>query len=463
MEIRPQPGKQEAFLASPADIVIFGGAAGGGKTYGLLLEPLRNVHNPAFTSLFFRRNATQITNPGGLWDESMKLYPLKGGDPVKSPYHQWTFPTGAAVQMRHLQYDADVLGFQGAQVPLILWDELTHFTKYQFLYMLSRNRSTCGVRPYMRATCNPDADSWVAEFIAWWIDPDTGEPIPERDGVLRYFTTVDDKQIWGSTAEECAVAAGVGVTEVKSLTFIGSKIHDNPILLEKDPQYLANLMALPRVERARLLGGNWKVRPAGGMYFTRSEVEMIYAVPRDVLKWVRAWDLAATEPSEVTPDPDWTAGVLMGRRRNGMFVVADCQSTRQRADKVRKLVKNTAITDGHRVRVRLSQDPGQAGKEQAASYIRMLAGYAARAKIESGDKFTRAEPFSAQWQAGNVQVVVGPWNDRYFGVLENFGCDGVHDDEVDASANAFNELQGPTSIYDQAGDDEEVEDEAEVS
>lgn len=68
--------------------------------------------------------------------------------------------------------------------------------------MMSRNRSTCGVRPYIRATCNPDADSWVAELIAWWIDQDTGYPIPERSGRIRYFIRYDDKMIWGDTRQE---------------------------------------------------------------------------------------------------------------------------------------------------------------------------------------------------------------------------------------------------------------------
>src|SRR5436305_14925946 len=72
----------------------------------------------------------------------------------------------------------------------VCFDELTHFTAHQFFYMVSRNRSTCGVRPYIRATCNPDADSWVADFLAWWIDPQTGLPIPERAGVLRYYIRV---------------------------------------------------------------------------------------------------------------------------------------------------------------------------------------------------------------------------------------------------------------------------------
>jgi hypothetical protein len=81
-----------------------------------------------------------------------------------------------------------VHAWKGAQITLICFDELTHFSAHQFFYMVSRNRSTCGVRPYIRATCNPDADSWVADFLSWWIDPESGHPIRERAGVLRYFS-----------------------------------------------------------------------------------------------------------------------------------------------------------------------------------------------------------------------------------------------------------------------------------
>src|SRR4029077_9839556 len=81
-------------------------------------------------------------------------------------------------QFSHLQLATSVYDWQGAQITLICFDELAHFTAHQFFYLLSRNRSTCGIKPYIRATCNPDADSWVAEFLAWWIDPETGFPIP---------------------------------------------------------------------------------------------------------------------------------------------------------------------------------------------------------------------------------------------------------------------------------------------
>src|SRR5262249_1558747 len=157
-------GPQTAFLRTSADIAIYGGAAGGGKTWALLLEPLRHINNPEFGGVTFRRTSPQIRNQGGLWDESAKLYPLLKADP-RQTYLEWGFPSGAKLRFAHLQYETDVADWQGAQIPFIGWDQLEHFTEQQFFYMFSRNRSTCGVRPYQRATVNPDADSWVAKLI----------------------------------------------------------------------------------------------------------------------------------------------------------------------------------------------------------------------------------------------------------------------------------------------------------
>lgn len=446
-EIRPQPGPQEAFLSSPADVVIYGGGAGGGKTFALLLECYRHTSNPHFGAVVFRRESVQITNEGGLWDEAMKLYPLLRARPVRAPKLGFRFPSGARVTFGHLNREHDVLAWQGGQVALLCYDELTHFTRYQFLYMLSRNRSTSGVRPYIRATCNPDADSWLADFLAWWIEQDPasprfGLPIKERAGVVRYMVVVSDEICWGDSREELAERHGVAPEDCKSVTFIPASIYDNKKLLEVDPGYLANLKALTRVERERLLGGNWKIRPAAGLYFQRHEARVIETLPADIVAQVRAWDLAATPPTPENPDPDATAGVRMARTRGGRFVIMHLARMQDRAQKVRAAIRNTAEQDGRAVKIALPQDPGQAGKDQASSYVaETLLGWSVSLRRPSKDKITRAEPFVSQWQAGNVDVLAGPWNERFFAELEGFP-DAAHDDIVDAAADAFAELAG---------------------
>lgn len=440
--IRPQKGPQEKFLATSADIAVYGGAAGGGKTYALLMEPLRYINTKGYRAVIFRKNFNQIFASGGIWDESQELYgDIAGSKSVQTPKFRWSFKNKANIYFDFLGRDADVEKWQGSQITFIGFDELTHFSERQFFYMLSRNRSTCGVKPYIRATCNPDADSWVAKFISWWIDQNTGYPIPERSGKKRYMSRVDDEVIWADTRKEI-LDKGIQKDKIKSVTFIASTLADNKILMEKDPEYKANLEALPLVERERLLHGNWKIKPAAGLYFKRVQIgKILDAVPDDIISIVRGWDLAATDVDE-DDDAAYTSGVLMAKRSNGRFVVIDVINQQLKAGDVRKLIKTTSAADNAKygyVRQRLPQDPGQAGKEQAQSYIEMLAGYDVVTKQESGSKQTRAEPMAAQWQLGLFDVVAGAWNEAYFNQLESFP-ESKFKDMVDAGSSAFNEL-----------------------
>lgn len=255
-EIRPQPGPQTEFLATPADIAVYGGAAGGGKTWALLLEPLRHVKNPRFGGVIFRRTSPQITNEGGLWDEAGTLYPLAGAEGLVGSL-DWRFPSGANVGFRHLQHEKTKYDWQGAQLAYLGFDELPHFTESQFFYLLSRVRSTSGVRPYVRATCNPEP-GWVREFLAQWVAKDHRDPA--KSGELRHFTRVNGEVVWGRDPAELRARTG---KRTRSVTFIRASVYDNPALLAKDPDYLANLQALPPVEQARLLDGDWDVRREG--------------------------------------------------------------------------------------------------------------------------------------------------------------------------------------------------------
>lgn len=445
------------FLASSADIIIYGGAAGGGKTHGLLLSPLRYKNVKGYGCVVFRRNFNQIFAEGGLWDEAGKMYyGIRGAGP-KMSRNRWYFRDAngrvtSKVSFAHIERDEDVHKWQGAQICDVCFDELTHFSEYVFFYMLSRNRSVCGVRPSMKGTCNPDADSWVAKFIEWWINQETGYPIPERSGVVRWMIRRNEVITWGGTKEELVerfqLVTKEDLEEPKSVTFIASTIYDNKILLESNPSYLANLKALSQVERERLLHGNWKIKPSAGLYFKRTQVgEMLQNVPADIVKWVRAWDLAATSEDE-GGEPAYTAGILMGKRSSGRYVVADVKNVRLTAADVRKTIKMTAATDlsrYKRVRIRLPKDPGQAGKDQAQSYIKYLSGYDVCTVAETGSKEARAEPVAAQWQAGNFDVVIGDWNEEFFSQLESFPSSKFKD-MVDATSSAFTELEGVFDI-----------------
>lgn len=503
--IKPQP-RQEQFLSSNADIVIFGGAAGGGKTYALLMEQMRHSENPRFNSVIFRRNNTQIFINGGLWDSALAFLPQFGALPKKTPNPQFVFKSGAKVTFGHLERYTDCLSFQGSQIPLLCFDELTHFDEDVFWYMLSRNRSDSGVPGYLRATTNPDPDSWVAKFIEWWINQETGYAIPERSGKIRWFIRINGEVIWGNSRMELLkyqfhgdiqrvdktheypselfikhdngtldiVTPGqegilyvatktkqffqwngseyVDLMPPKSVTFILSMLSDNAILMRNDPSYLANLKSLPLVEQERLLGGNWKIRPAAGMYYPRAKVNLLEEIPNDVIKWVRAWDLAGTaDKKSNNPEdgPAYTAGILIGKRKNGRIVIADVINRRMDSSDVRNTVFNTAKADKARfkkVRIRMNQDPGQAGKEQAASYLKMLSGFSVNIEIETGSKVARAEPLAAQWiglkgsEKGNVDIVLADWTESYLRQMESFP-DGKFKDMADASNTGFIELE----------------------
>lgn len=416
--------------------------------------PMRFKHVPGYGCTIFRRNFNQIFAQGGLWDESMEVYSnVKGAEP-KFSTGQWWFRNSkgeivSKVRFAHIERDDDIHKWQGSQICHMGFDELTHFSEKVFFFMLSRNRSTCGVEPQVFATCNPDAESWVAKFIEWWIDQETGYAIPERSGKIRFFIRRDEQLYWANTREELWERFNLVTEEEKqeprSVTFIMSSIYDNKELLKVNPQYLANLKALSVVERERLLKGNWKIKPSAGLYFQRSQVTLLEDLPQDIQFYCRAWDFAATDEKE-NDEADYTSSVLMGIRKDKTFVVMDVINQRLKASSVEKLLYNTSVIDrkkyGFKYCVRIPQDPGAAGKILSQSYIRMLNGFNVKSEPVTGSKELRATPLAAQWQNGNVSVLLADWNDMYFSQLEMFP-DSKHDDMVDASSDAFNELAAP--------------------
>jgi predicted phage terminase large subunit-like protein len=180
--------------------------------------------------------------------------------------------------------------------------------------------------------------------------------------------------------------------------------------------------------------------PRGGGMFKTAWFSLVDAAPADCY-WVRHWDLAATEKK----DAAFTAGVLIGQSRSTkMFYIADVKRDRLDGNKVKQLIKVTSDIDLSRFgkrnyEVSLPQDPGQAGLTQAQDLILLLAGHNVHAERETGDKETRARPFAAQVEAGNVKLVTGRWNEAYLAELAEFPV-GKFMDQVDASSGAFGRL-----------------------
>lgn len=266
--LRPQAGFQAKFTESEADIVIGGGSAGCGKTFGLLFFPIAAMSIPNFVSYIFRREAKQINVGGGLWDASVELYnqlPQQNKPQMKSHNHRHVWANGASLTFDHINHKSDIYNYQGSEMAYVGFDELTHFDEEMFWYMVSRNRSTKYNNPFVRATTNPQGEGWIKRLISWWLYPSDYHieelqdyPIPERDGVLRYYYRYDNDMVWGNTVDEVVRIIGCDSSDVRSITFIGGKLSENQILNERDPTYRAKLMSLSTNEREQLLLGRWR-------------------------------------------------------------------------------------------------------------------------------------------------------------------------------------------------------------
>lgn len=223
-----------------------------------------------------------------------------------------------------------------------------------------------------------------------------------------------------------------------SIGFSDPRTYEGELLFpERFPRDVVERDKVPMGSYA--VAGQFQQRPAprsGGM-FQRGDFEIVDAVPAAARRRVRAWDFAASKPKP-GKQPDWTVGLRMAWHE-GTFYVEDVRRDRWSPSEVEKNLKNTASQDGEKVTVRMPQDPGAAGKADAETKVKLLAGYDVVVKPISGDKATRARPASAQSEAGNVKLVRGAWNETFLDEACAFP-NAMFDDQVDAFADALNQL-----------------------
>ena len=240
----PQP-RQLAFMSRPEDEALYGGAAGGGKSDALVIEATRQVHIPHYKGLILRKTYPQLTE---LIEKSHKYYPQAFPNArYNTSEHTWRFPSGAKIVFGSMQHTTDKTNYQGKSYDFIAFDELTHFTYDEYIYLSSRNRPNGeGTRCYIRATANPGGigHGWVKDRFITAAEP---------------MTT-----IW----EEVDVHYPDGRVEKKrrSRIFVPSSVFDNQILLRNDPEYLTRLASMPEAERNALLYGDWD--SYSGQYFS---------------------------------------------------------------------------------------------------------------------------------------------------------------------------------------------------
>ena len=391
--------RQKEALDCDASEVLYGGAAGGGKSVWLLMEALQWVDEPAYRAIIFRRTFGQLNQSGGLIELSQDWL-AQTPAVYNVTTHCWTFPSGAKLFFSGMQYDSDKTKQQGARFHFVGWDELTHFEEAQYRYLFSRRRrgSSDGIPLRFRATANPGGigHDWVK---ARFIDGDD----PKR-------------------------------------SFISARIDDNPHLDAES--YRESLAELSPVERAWLEHGDWNAKPDGG-FFKRAWFKFID--PDEVpptIRWTRYWDMAATE-TKPGKDPAYTAGVKMGLHE-GVWYVADVKRGQLEPHESNELVKSTAEEDGRAVTIVMEQEPGSAGKRVIDDFSRNhLIGFTFYGDRPTGPKTERAKPLAAAAYNGNVKLVRGNWNGAFLD--EAVGFPQGHKDQVDAASGAMGWLKQGTS------------------
>jgi predicted phage terminase large subunit-like protein len=395
---------------------------GGGKSAGLIAIPLRWVKNPNFSALILRRDTTQL---GDLLKKAEKLYPPPAASRRRTAPRSRGSSERRLVWFTHCQHEDDVARFDGWEFQLVEFDELTHFTEKQYKGIRARIRSPHPNLPrYTRSTSNPGGEGTRLgvqalgrlarpELQIEGLPKGDGIEAPVEPGVVLWFATRNGVEVCVRRAS----SASQRTSRPLSRTFIPARssrtTRASPSTTRPTSRTSRQLDPVRRAAR----GGDWLVSYTAGSLFRRQWWKFIDKPPAEVLSRWRAWDRAATAPHEGNKDPDWTRGVKISRA-GPLFFVEDMVSMRDGAAR-RPQADAEHRRDGRvDTSIALFRDPGSAGKDEEASMLELLAGFNVHSQPATGDKVSRARPFSAQVEPGNVYLVRGAWNEEFIQELE---------------------------------------------
>lgn len=460
MRLGPQAGPQTLFAKCNADIAIYSGEVGSGKTYALVNDLGRWSHIPGYVGAAFRRDYKQLVGGGSLWDVATKTWP-KLDARVRMPEHKAVWTSGASCEFHHLHLESSKTDHDGKEYAVIALDELAHFSDSQFWYMLMRNRSTCGVVPYVRATCMASPDTWLYEFVKPWL-LDARYPDHMQSGRIRWMIRDDRDQILWFDSEQDAIDHDPDALPM-TVTVIHARTKDNVELMRSDPKYLSKLSLLTTLERAIKRDGDWGARPESAGYFNRTwfKVRDVRPARDQILFSVRGWDKAASKKTKDTglysDDPDFTSSVLLDVLRNGEVCISDVTLIQDSPGGVDVHYYKTAELDGPQVVQAFWIDPAQAGlvdevhtRSVLAPLVKELRCGPIKFVLQSKNIPTLAKPVSGYADPatpGIMSIVRGPNSGQFFAMAEQFPLqkdaqgNKIHDDPISAMARAWLEAK----------------------
>ena len=392
------------------------------------MDAVQWMGTPGYAGVMVRKYFHELMGPGGLYEKCVEM--MKGIDGVRivgGNKPEISIPhIGSRLMFRHMQNEMAKFNFQGAEFATIYVDEGTKLTSSQFWYLISRNRTVCGIDAYARLFCNPEP-GWVADMLEWWLD-DEGYARPDRSGVIRWFLRNEQGGfIWSDTKHH---------KDAMSFTFIHAGIKDNAYL--RDTNYISKLSNLDLVDRERLLKGNWRIVETKGDHFRRGWCDVIYEETKGTV-WARGWDKAAT------PDPkaDFTASARIGRQESGRYILDLRSLTLMQEGPGHVLDKQAEMAkhDGIDTTVACWQDPAQGGLVDIYVTRQKLAQWNVSTVLAAGSRSKASwwKPFTVAAKRGDVDLLRSPGHkepnvDQFLNMLE--GAEG-RDDAFDAVAVGF--------------------------